>query len=139
MQSDISEAAAIVGDKPAAALLLADSDKLLQTLTNLLGNAIKFSPPRTSVTLGAGLVDGVCTFRVADQGRGVPESKREMIFERFQQVDASDSRDKGGSGLGLAICRSIVSAHGGRIWVEANEPAGTVFQFTIPQPLAECA
>jgi PAS domain S-box-containing protein len=118
--------------EPATALILGDADRLNQTLTNLLGNAIKFSPRDTTVTMGLHAAGGKCTFRIADQGRGVPASKLEMIFARFQQVDASDSRDKGGSGLGLAICRSIVDAHGGRIWAERNEPAGTVFQFTIP-------
>ena len=60
------------------------------------------------------------------------ESRARAIFERFSQIDASDSRDKGGSGLGLAICQSIVSAHGGRIWAESNRPSGSRFQFTIP-------
>lgn len=122
--------------EPSTALVLGDADRINQTLTNLLGNAIKFSPRDTTIHLGAHAGNGECTFRLADQGRGVPADKREMIFERFQQVDASDSRDKGGSGLGLAICRSIVNAHGGRIWAEANVPAGTVFQFTIPSTLA---
>jgi CheY-like chemotaxis protein len=62
----------------------------------------------------------------------VPDQKLKTIFERFSQVDSSDSRDKGGSGLGLAICSSIVTAHGGKIWAEANRPAGSRFQFTIP-------
>jgi CheY-like chemotaxis protein len=66
----------------------------------------------------------------------VPEEKLETIFERFSQVDASDSRDKGGSGLGLAICKSIVSAHGGRIWAGKNDPVGSRFQFTIPLAVA---
>ncbi|HEX9502311.1 MAG TPA: response regulator, partial [Thermoanaerobaculia bacterium] len=96
-------------------------------------NAIKFSPPKTTVTLsGATAPDGTFTFRVADQGRGIPNDKLETIFERFKQVDASDSRDKGGSGLGLAICRSIVHAHGGKIWAGRNGANGSVFQFTIP-------
>jgi hypothetical protein len=72
------------------------------------------------------------TFSIADQGRGVPDPNLETIFGRFSQVDASDSRDKGGSGLGLAICQSIVQAHGGRIWVEKNDPVGSRFLFTIP-------
>jgi CheY-like chemotaxis protein len=72
------------------------------------------------------------TFCVADEGRGVPDDKLASIFQRFNQVDASDSRAKGGSGLGLAICQSIVTAHGGRIWAEKNEPAGTRVLFTIP-------
>jgi signal transduction histidine kinase/CheY-like chemotaxis protein len=119
--------------EPNNASLWADSDRVVQTLTNLLSNAIKFSPPKTTVTLSAATApDGTFTFRVADQGRGIPNDKLETIFERFKQVDASDSRDKGGSGLGLAICRSIVHAHGGKIWAGANGENGSVFQFTIP-------
>ena len=117
---------------PAAGALWGDSDRIIQTLTNLLGNAIKFSPPDTTVTLSGAAGKADFAFCVADQGRGVPEEKLQTIFERFSQVDASDSRDKGGSGLGLAICQSIVSAHGGRIWAETNDPAGSRFQFTIP-------
>jgi PAS domain S-box-containing protein len=117
---------------PATGVIRGDSDWIIQTLTNLLGNAIKFSPPHTTVTLSGVANETELVFCVADEGRGVPEEKRESIFERFSQVDASDSRDKGGSGLGLAICRSIVHAHGGRIWVEANAGAGSRFQFTIP-------
>jgi PAS domain S-box-containing protein len=117
---------------PARGQLWGDSDRIVQTLTNLLGNAIKFSPPDTTVTLSGAAGQTDFAFCVADHGRGVPEQKLETIFERFSQVDASDSRDKGGSGLGLAICQSIVSAHGGRIWAERNDPAGSRFQFTIP-------
>jgi PAS domain S-box-containing protein len=118
--------------EPASADLLGDTDRIVQTLTNLLGNAIKFSPAGTTVTL-SGAASGVeFVFCVSDQGRGIPEEKLGAIFKRFSQVDASDSRDKGGSGLGLAICQSIVEAHGGRIWVEPNHPAGSRFQFTIP-------
>ena len=118
--------------QPVSAALWGDSDRIIQTLTNLIGNAIKFSLPGTTVTLSGTARESEFVFCVADQGRGVPEEKLGTIFERFSQVDASDSRDKGGSGLGLAICLSIVNAHGGRIWVEANEPTGSRFQFTIP-------
>ncbi len=117
---------------PTSGTLWGDSDRIIQALTNLLGNAIKFSPPDTTVTLDGIRRETDFVFCVADQGRGVPEQKLETIFDRFSQVDASDSRDKGGSGLGLAICRSIVRAHGGRIWVDKNEPVGSRFQFTIP-------
>lgn len=110
-----------------------DSDRIIQTLTNLVSNAIKFSPSGTTVTVGgSGAEDGTFTFCVADEGRGVPPDMLDLVFERFKQVNASDSRDKGGTGLGLTICRSIVSAHGGRIWAERRETAGTLFQFTIP-------
>lgn len=71
-------------------------------------------------------------FKVKDQGRGIPAEKLESVFDRFQQVDASDSRDKGGTGLGLAICRSIVQQHGGRIWVESTLNEGSIFFFTLP-------
>jgi PAS domain S-box-containing protein len=118
--------------EPASGALWGDSDRIIQTLTNLLGNAIKFSPADTIVTLSGDAGEADFTFCIADQGRGVPEEKLETIFERFRQVDASDSRDKGGSGLGLAICQSIVHAHGGRIWAETNHPTGSRFQFTIP-------
>ena len=116
----------------ASGTLWGDSDRIIQTLTNLLGNAIKFSPRGTDRDLSGTARDADFVFCVADQGRGMPEEKLETIFERFSQVDASDSRDKGGSGLGLAICQSIVNAHGGRIWAEKNDPAGSRFQFTIP-------
>ncbi len=71
-------------------------------------------------------------FRVRDQGRGIPEDKLETIFERFEQVDSSDSRRKGGTGLGLAISRGIVERHGGRIWAESEVGSGTTVQFTLP-------
>jgi PAS domain S-box-containing protein len=118
--------------EPFAGTLWADSDRIIQTLTNLIGNSIKFSPANTTVTLSGIAGATELTFCVADEGRGVPNEKLASIFQRFNQVDASDSRAKGGSGLGLAICQSIVTAHGGRIWAEKNEPAGMRVLFTIP-------
>ena len=101
-------------------------------LTNLLSNAVKFSPPNStvSVMLRPG-VNGV-TLSVIDHGRGIPADKLEAVFGRFQQVDASDSRQKGGSGLGLAICRTIVLQHSGRIWAERNPIRGTTFRVFLP-------
>ena len=112
--------------------IAADPDRLLQVLTNLLSNAVKFSPPNStiSVMLRPG-VSGV-TLSVIDQGRGIPADKLEAIFGRFQQVDASDSRQKGGSGLGLAICRTIVQQHSGRIWAERNPVRGSTFRVFLP-------
>ena len=113
-------------------MLRVDRDRIVQTLTNLLGNAVKFSPPGSSVRV-AGTGEGEWfRFSVIDRGRGIPDTKLEAIFERFQQVDASDSRDKGGTGLGLAITRSIVATHGGRIWAESRESEGSSFHFTVP-------
>ncbi len=118
--------------EPLEATLWADPDRIVQTLTNLLSNAVKFSPPGTTVSITARRSGEEAVFAVADQGRGVPEDKLEAIFDRFGQVDASDSRDKGGTGLGLAICRSIVEQHGGRIWAESRPGAGATFSFTLP-------
>jgi PAS domain S-box-containing protein len=111
----------------------ADPDRVLQTLTNLISNAIKFSPPSTEIHLRARRIDThEAELQVRDQGRGIPEDKLESIFERFHQVDASDSRTMGGTGLGLAICRSIVNQHGGRIWATSTLGKGSTFHFTLP-------
>ena len=112
--------------------LEADPDRILQVLTNLLSNAVKFSPPGGEVALTVERRDGEVVFRVRDQGRGIPADRLESIFERFQQVDSSDAREKGGTGLGLAICRSIVQQHGGQIGVESTPGAGSTFTFTLP-------
>jgi len=114
------------------AIVFADPYRVVQALANLLGNAIKFSPPATTVWVTAQPRRGEVLFRVKDQGRGIPPDKLETIFGRFEQVDSSDARDKGGSGLGLAICRSIVEQHGGRIWVQSTVDEGSIFSFTLP-------
>jgi CheY-like chemotaxis protein len=132
LQSMADQAGVRVVIEPASGTLWGDSDRIIQTLTNLIGNAIKFSPRDTTVTVSGTTRSADFAFSVEDQGRGIPPEKLETIFERFSQVDASDSRAKGGTGLGLAICKTIVNAHGGKIWAEKNEPAGSRFRFTIP-------
>jgi len=114
------------------ARVLGDEERLVQVLVNLLSNAIKFSPKSELVSVTSLEVDGWAELRVQDRGRGIPESYREAIFERFQQVESSDSRHKGGSGLGLAICKAIVEQHGGRIGVESERGKGSTFHFRIP-------
>jgi PAS domain S-box-containing protein len=120
-----------------AATINADADRVIQTLTNLISNAIKFSPSGSAVTISAiHERDGV-VFRVKDRGRGIPADKLDTIFDRFQQVDASDSREKGGSGLGLTICRSIVREHGGEMHVDSVFGEGSEFRFSLPAALVE--
>jgi PAS domain S-box-containing protein len=115
----------------------ADPDRLLQVITNLLSNAVKFSPPNSTISVMLRPGASGVTVSVIDQGRGIPADKLEAIFGRFQQVDASDSRQKGGSGLGLAICRTIVQQHSGRIWAERNPVRGSTFRVFLPyQPPA---
>jgi PAS domain S-box-containing protein len=114
-----------------------DADRLTQVMTNLLSNAIKFSPANSSVSVMMRVEEIGVTISVIDQGRGVPPEMLETIFDRFQQVDASDSRQKGGTGLGLAICRTIVAQHGGRIWAECNPVRGTTFRVFLPWVHAE--
>jgi len=114
------------------ATVLADPYRVVQAITNLIGNAIKFSPPGATVWVTIEPTRGEALFQVKDQGRGIPPDKLETIFGRFQQVDSSDARDKGGSGLGLAICRGIIEQHGGRIWAESTLEEGTNFSFTLP-------
>ncbi|MBW4508978.1 MAG: response regulator [Scytonematopsis contorta HA4267-MV1] len=137
-----------------SASIWADPDRIIQTLTNLLSNAIKFSKPGSTVSLIA-KVDNVRTsienqeisepfshhliFQIKDSGRGIPADKLETIFERFQQVDSSDSRKHDGTGLGLAICRSIVQQHNGKIWAESTLGEGSSFYFKIPLFVPEYA
>ncbi|AGY59132.1 PAS domain-containing sensor histidine kinase [Gloeobacter kilaueensis] len=129
-QAEQNEIALVV--ESCEAEVLADPDRILQALINLLNNAIKFSPPKGTIRLAAHVQSDHLQIQVQDQGRGIPAEKLRLIFERFQQVDASDSRQKGGSGLGLAICRDIVERHGGRIWVESVPGAGSTFYLTLP-------
>ncbi len=114
------------------AVVVADPDRIVQTATNLLSNAIKFSTAGGQVRIHTHSVNGEVRVSVSDEGRGIPAEHQARIFDRFQQVDASDSREKGGTGLGLAICKSIVERHGGRIWLESETGRGSTFYFTLP-------
>ncbi len=110
----------------------ADADKIVQVLVNLLSNAIKFSPDGGKIFVSLVRQGNVATFKVGDQGRGIPQAVQERIFERFKQVKKSDATEKGGAGLGLAICKTIVEQHGGKIGVESQEGSGATFWFKLP-------
>lgn len=109
-----------------------DREKLHQVMINLLSNACKYSPPGSTVTIGAKAAAGKVNFFVQDEGIGIPAEMREKVFERFYRIDNSDSRMVGGTGLGLALVKDIVRAHGGDVWIESNTPSGTRILFSIP-------
>lgn len=115
--------------------VMVDATRLQQVLLNLAGNALKFTA-KGEVVIGLRRhVDELgatqLAFAVSDTGIGVPEDRKERLFKPFSQGDASVTRKYGGTGLGLAICHRIVGLMGGRIWMEAKEGGGSVFQFTV--------
>ncbi len=127
----------LIQTNPQSIKLWADPERIIQTLTNLISNAIKFSAADCTIWITSQQENQEVLFTVKDRGRGIPADKLESIFERFHQVDATDARKKGGTGLGLAICRSIVEQHGGRIWVESVFGQGSSFYFTLPIKVPE--
>lgn len=123
----------LLSDDPA--WIFGDKDKLEQTVTNLVGNAVKFSEPGCKVRLSTIVHDEDVRLAVEDAGVGIPKDKLERVFERFYQVDMSATRRTGGTGLGLAICKAIVKEHGGRIWAESPatlDGRGARFVLTLP-------
>jgi PAS domain S-box-containing protein len=109
--------------------VMADAARIQQVLSNLVGNAVKFTPRGGRVTVCAERIDGEVRFGVIDTGPGIPPEQVPHIFGRFWQAKPSDRR---GIGLGLAIAKGIVEAHGGRIWVESHVGLGSTFYFTLP-------
>ena len=116
--------------------VLADEDRAIQVLTNLIGNALQYTPEGGKVAISARRLNGEVQISVQDTGLGIPPEHLTHIFDRFYRVDASRSRSRrvgGGSGIGLTIARALVEAHGGRIWAEsAGEGQGSTFTFTLP-------
>ncbi|MEY9965543.1 two-component system OmpR family sensor kinase [Streptacidiphilus sp. MAP12-16] len=118
---------------PAAALVLGDEARLRQVVTNLVGNAVKHTPPGSPVRIGVGTMDGHGVIEVADHGPGLTPDQAARVFERFYRVDSSRSRqDGGGAGLGLAIVSALTTAHHGEVQLLTAPGAGTVFRIRIP-------
>ncbi len=109
-----------------------DRDRVVQVLTNLLDNALKFSAPGEAVRVAVVPREGGALVTVSDEGPGIAAEHLEAIFERFHQVDNAPTRHMRGTGLGLAIARHIVQLHGGRIWAASEPGAGSTFSFTLP-------
>jgi len=112
-------------------VIRADEGRLRQVITNLMGNAVKFTE-QGGVCVEASLVDGRLRIEVRDTGVGVPDGKRQVIFEEFVQADSSHARKFGGTGLGLAISKRLVKTMGGEIGVDGRVPGGSCFWFTLP-------
>jgi signal transduction histidine kinase len=116
-------------------LVLADPDRVLQVLINLVDNALKFTPPDGAVMLQANMVEADQNFvyvAVSDTGRGMGPEAKSLIFERLYQDGDSIDDNRSGLGLGLFICREIIKLHGGRIWVSSELAQGSTFTFTLP-------
>ena len=121
--------------------VLGDEDRLIQILSNLLDNAVKYTPENGTITVAAHPVSDdaeqpaivtAVELSVTDTGMGIPEMERPRVFERFYRVDKARSRELGGTGLGLAIVKHIVEGLGGRVWAEANAPTGSRFVVRLP-------
>jgi signal transduction histidine kinase len=108
--------------------ILADPARAMQVFSNLIGNAIKFSPRDTELLLRARHLDGKICFSIRDHGRGITDKEQPHLFDPFWQA----RKGKGGVGMGLPIARAIIQAHGGRIWFESKPGLGTTFYFTLP-------
>ncbi len=123
----------LVADQRVNGVVHCDQDRIIQVLTNLVSNAIKFSPAGSDVVIGIEHgSDSSLKFFVKDNGPGIPPAQAHKLFARFQQLDQTDSRQKGGTGLGLAITKAIVEEHSGQIGVESEVGKGSTFWFSLP-------
>lgn len=111
----------------------ADRDRIAQVLTNLIGNAIKFTPAQGKVIVSAHMNGGAwAQVSIADTGPGIPSEELKKIFDEFYQVTRPGKEKSRGVGLGLAISKKVVETHGGKIWVESEIGKGSTFHFTLP-------
>lgn len=135
-QSLAADASVIIATdlSPELPLVEADEERLLEVLENLIGNAVKFTSPGGSVTIGAMQREDAILVSVKDTGAGIAPDQLPHIFDRFWQAKKVYRR---GTGLGLTICKAIVEAHGGQIWAESTPGSGTTMYFTIPATSAQ--
>jgi signal transduction histidine kinase len=117
---------------PPLSPIASDRDRVRQVLTNLLENAMKYSPKGGRVEVGVSANGRMLRFYVRDQGIGIPPEEQTRIFDKFYRLDPQMSGGVGGTGLGLYICNELVQRMGGRIWVESDEEEGSIFLFEIP-------
>jgi heavy metal sensor kinase len=121
-----------------AGAVVVDADRMLlrEAVTNVLDNAIKYSPSSSIIEVEVAQADGHGVLTIADQGPGIPAAQRERVFDRFFRLDEGRSRDRGGTGLGLSIAKWAVEVNGGRISVDPRQPHGSVFRIELPATTA---
>jgi two-component system sensor histidine kinase GlrK len=113
-------------------ILKIDAERILQTLRNLIGNAIKFTPEGGQVTVSARPIDKAVEVSVSDTGPGIPKENLTAIFEKFRQGTVKGPLQIKGTGLGLAMAKQIITSHGGKIWAESEQGFGSTFIFVLP-------
>lgn len=113
---------------------ICDSDRTIQVLINFLSNAIKFTPTKSTITVGATQLFGATRFEVTDEGPGIPDDQVEKLFSKFSQLDQPEEVKKLGSGLGLYICKMLIEAHSGKLGYQPGTSGGSCFWFEIPNP-----
>lgn len=132
----LAQKAGVSIDEPAeGATFVGEHKRMVQVIINLLSNAIKFSPAGTTVTLGVHEKADSVEISVADQGPGIPEEDRAVIFDKFRQSRATSNVDIKGSGIGLAIVRAIAEAHHGQVGVDSRSGGGSIFWVRVPKDL----
>lgn len=114
-------------------MVMADEHRAKQILTNLISNAIKYSPPNTAICVEARAAADMVVFSVADQGPGIPPEDHERIFREFERIERGPYTASSGFGLGLPLAKYLVERHGGRIWLESTLGVGSTFYFTLPR------
>ena len=120
---------------PRLPIVTGDRDRLVQVVSNLVNNAVKYSPEGGTVTISSRAEGGYALITVADTGLGIPPDEIVHVFERFRRVRSGAAQSIAGTGLGLTIVKQIVEMHGGKIWVESAVGHGSAFHFTIPLAL----
>ena len=110
----------------------ADRDKIGHVINNLISNAVKYSPIRTTIQIACITIDGNAQVSVKDQGRGIKPADAEKLFDRYYRVESEDLKSIAGFGIGLYLCKEIIERHNGKIWVESEPGIGSTFYFTLP-------
>jgi two-component system phosphate regulon sensor histidine kinase PhoR len=118
---------------PDIPVIVGDRDKIDQILTNLINNAVNYSPKGGIITISGHKIDGAVRVIVADTGIGISKEQLSKVFDRFHRIDNRDTRKVGGTGIGLYLVKHLVEAHGGKVWVESEVGNGSQFIFELPK------